>query len=191
LFSGMVSGFFRSLFGMISLAALRALLLVFLPTQLNQVAVVAQNQAAPSLGVGCLTWLVVPPLMILFVVTCLGIPLALVLGIAFVAAIALGWLAISAIVGERLLSGLKAKNIVPILAMVVGVVVLWLVTAVPILGWIVWLFIAALAVGAVVLTRFGTRPYPPTAVASVAPTPPIPPVTPSTPPPSDDSGANI
>ncbi|MEW5720851.1 MAG: hypothetical protein AB1817_19655, partial [Chloroflexota bacterium] len=180
--------FFRNLVNTLALAALGALILVFLPAQLNQVAQVAQKSAAPSLGVGCLTWLVVPPLMILFIITCLGIPLSLVLGIVFVAAIVLGWIALSVVVGERLLNAIKAKNVVPILAMVVGVVVLWLVTSVPLVGWVVWLFIATLAVGAVVLTRFGTRPYPPTALAPVAPTPPV---APSAPVASNDPGADI
>ncbi len=71
---------------------------------------------------------------------------------------------------------------------VVGLIVLWLITSLPILGALIWLFIAALAVGAVVLTRFGTRAYPPIAPASVAPTPPL---APSAPTPADDTGANI
>ncbi len=180
--------FFKNLVNTLALAALGALILVFLPTQLNQVAQVAQKSAAPSLGVGCLTWLVVPPLIVLFVITCLGIPLSLVLGVAFVAAIVLGWIAISVIIGERLLNAFKAKNIVPILSMIVGVIALWLVTSVPVVGWVVWLFIATLAVGAVVLTRFGTRPYPPTALAPVAPTPPV---APSAPAASNDPGVDI
>lgn len=167
-------GFFKNLINTLALAALGALIVVFLPTQLNQVAAVAEKSAAPSLGVGCLTWLVVPPLIVLFIITCLGIPLSLVLAIAFVAAIVLGWIAISVIIGDRLLNALKAKNIVPILAMIVGVVALWLVTSVPFVGWIVGLFVATLAVGAVVLTRFGTRPYPPTTPVSVAPSAPMP-----------------
>ncbi len=183
-----LGGFFRNLINTLALAALGALIIVFLPTQLNQVATVAQKSAAPSLGVGCLTWLVVPPLILLFAITCLGIPLSLVLGIAFVAAIVLGWVAISVIIGNKLLNALKAKTIVPILALVVGLIVLWLITSLPILGALIWLFVAALAVGAVVLTRFGTRAYPPPAPVSVAPTPPV---ASSAPTPADDTGANI
>jgi len=59
--------------------------------------------------------------------------------------------------------------------------VLWLITSLPILGALIWLFVATLAVGAVVLTRFGTRAYPPVA----------PPVAPSAPTPVDDTGAHI
>ena len=182
-------GFFKNLVNTLALAALGALVLVFLPTQLKQVATVAEYSAAPSLGVGCLTWLVVPPLIILFIITCLGIPLSLVLAIALIAAIALGWIAISVIIGDKLLNALKAKNIVPILAMIVGVLALWLITSLPILGALIWLFIATLALGAVVLTRFGTRPYPPTAPAPVALTPPDAPSALPAPPPSSDANA--
>jgi hypothetical protein len=180
-------GFFKNLINTLALAALGALILVFLPAQLNQVAVVAQKSAAPSLGVGCLTWLVVPPLMILFIVTCLGIPLSLVLGIAFVAAIVLGWIAISVVIGDKVLNALKAKNILPMVAMLFGVLALWLITSLPILGALIWLFIATLAVGAVVLTRFGTRPYPLTVSALVAPGLPVVPGAPPAPPPSSDA----
>jgi hypothetical protein len=183
--------FFKNLINTLALAALGALIIVFLPTQLNQVATVAQKSAAPSLGVGCLTWLIVPPLMVLFAITCLGIPLTLVLGIAFVAAIVLGWVAISVIIGDKLLNALKAKTIVPILALIVGLIVLWLITSLPILGALIWLFVASLAVGAVVLTRFGTRAYPPVAPVPVAPIAPTPPVAPSAPAQSNDAGANI
>jgi hypothetical protein len=159
-FASMIAGFFKSLFATISLAVLGALIIVFLPTQLKQVADTAEKSAAPSLGIGCLTWIVVPPLMILFIITCLGIPVSVVLGIALVAAVTLGWIAISLIIGERLLKALKAKNIVPLLSVVAGLFALWLVTMVPVLGWLIGLFAGTLALGAVVLTRFGTRAYP-------------------------------
>lgn len=179
--SALVSGFVQALVYTLALGALGALILVFVPTQLNQVASVAQKSALSSIGVGCLTWLVVPPLIILFAITCLGIPLSLVLGIVFVAAIVLGWIAVSLIVGERLLSALKVKNIVPLLAMFVGLIVLWVVTSLPLLGMLIWLFVTSLALGAVALTRFGTRAYPVTTTAATS----------SAPAPIDDAGGNI
>ena len=169
-FGDMFWGFVQGFFTMIGLAALGALILVFMPNHLKQVSTVAEQSVLPSLGVGCLTWLVAPPLMILFIVTCLGIPLSAILGILLVAASAFGWIAVAILLGDRLLNALKAKNIVPILSMIVGLFVLWLVCSVPILGWLICLLIATLAVGAVVLTRFGTRPYPMPPTAPVAST---------------------
>lgn len=188
--NGIVEGFINGLVTTFGLAALGVLIIVFLPNQLKQVGDVAQQSALPSLGVGCLTWLVVPPLMILFILTCLGIPLSALMGILFVAAGVLGWVAISAILGDRLLNALKVQNSVPILAMVAGLIVLWFVTAIPFLGGLIWVFATSLAIGAVVLTRFGTQPYPPpmpTAPATVAPTAPPALPTPTPTPPTDDS----
>lgn len=180
-------GVVRGLVTALALAALGALVIVFLPMQVNEVAITAQRAPLPSLGVGCLTWIVLPPLALLFVVTCIGIPLAAILGILAVAAGVFGWIAIGMILGEKLLTGFKVSTIVPIVAMLVGLLILWLVTEVPILGWLIWIFVASLAIGAVVLTRFGTRPYPPALATStaIAPiTPPSPPVAPVPPAPS-------
>jgi hypothetical protein len=192
------AGIFQSFVVALGLIALGALITVFMPNQLKQVSAVAQQSALPSLGVGCLTWLIVPPLMILFVLTCLGIPLSAVLGILFVAAGVFGWVALGTVLGERLTNALKVQNVVSIVAMAVGLLVLWFVTAIPLLGGLIWLFVAALAVGAVVLTRFGTQPYPMTSVptmtmTTVPPVPPIPPTqpTPPTPPSTSDAGPSI
>lgn len=189
-------GFVQGFFTMVGLAALGALLLVFTPKQLDQVRAVAEKSALPSLGVGCLTWLVAPPLIILFIVTCLGIPLSVIVGILLVAAAAFGWIALAILLGDRLLNALKVKNIVPLLAMIVGLIVLWLVSAVPVLGGLIGLFLAALAVGAVVLTRFGTQTYPLVPIASnalvpVVPSVPATPVAPSEPTPPSDPSASI
>jgi len=194
----MVWGFVQSFFMAVGLGVLGALILVFMPKQLGQVREVAETSALPSIGVGCLTLLVVPPLMILFIITCLGIPISAILGIALVAAAAFGWIAIAILLGERLLNALKVKNSVPLLAMVAGLLALWLVSAVPVLGWLIGLFLGALAVGAVVLTRFGTRPYPymppPTApdsypILAEAKTSAVVPSEPAPPTPDNPSGA--
>lgn len=173
IFGMLISGFVQAMVYTLALIALGALILVFVPTQLNQVASVTQKSVAASMGVGCLSWLIVPPLIIIFAITCLGIPVALALGTVWVAAIVFGEIAISVIIGEKLLTALKVKNVMPIVAMIVGLVVLSLVTSLPLLGILIWLFVTSLAVGAVALTRFGTRAYPVTTpvVASSAPAP--------------------
>ncbi len=176
-----VIGVFRGLITALAIAALGALVLVFLPAQTDQVRETARLAALPSVGVGCLTLIVAPLLMLLLIVTCLGIPVAGVLGVALVAAILFGWIAVSIILGEKLLGAVNAKNIVPMLSLVVGVLVLWLITSLPILGWLISLFVASLALGAVVLTRFGTRPYPPVATVPAVATPPMPPAPPAPP----------
>ena len=48
----------------------------------------------------------------------------------------------------------------PVLAVIVGILILMIVGQVPILGWLVSCIVGLLGMGAVVLTRFGTRVYP-------------------------------
>ncbi len=179
---GLVIGAIRALVATVALIALGALVLVFMPAQTQQVAATAERAALPSFGVGCLTFLVAPSLVILFVITCLGIPLGVILAIAMVAAVMFGWIAIGTIVGDRLLRAVRAANIVPMVAMLVGLLILWVITQLPILGGLIGLFVATLALGAVVLTRFGTRPYPgPVSTALTPLSPPPPPVAPAPP----------
>lgn len=175
---GLIFKAIRALIATLALAALGALVLVFLPTQTAQVAATAERAALPSLGVGCLTFLVGPALVVLFVITCLGIPVGVILAIAMVAAVAFGWIAVGMVVGDRVLKALKTTTpIVPMVAMLVGLLIIWLITQFPILGDLIGLFVATLALGAVVLTRFGTQRYP--GPMSTALTPVVPPAPPA------------
>ncbi len=195
---GLVTSFVKGVLLAFALAVLAALTLVFLPKQTHQVVAVAQQATLPSLGVGCLTALVVPILMVPLLITCIGTPL---LGVAFIVAILFGWIAMSWLVGEKALDALKAKTAwrEPLIAAVVGIFLLAIVTWVPIAGGLVGLFVATLGLGAVVLTRFGTRNYPYIPAPVAPPAPLVPPtsmvsatssapVTPKVAPPPDANG---
>ena len=171
-------GFARGVFGALALAALGALTVVFLPSQTKTVGDVAQNAALPSLGAGCITFLAAPTLIVLLVILICTIPVAAVLALALGIAGVFGWIAVGRVVGERILDAAKVKEVLPIVAVILGVFLLALVSAVPLVGWLVWLFVATLGLGAVVLTRFGTRAYPaPAPVAPPAPSAELPPST--------------
>ncbi len=172
--TAIISGFLRSLIAAIALAALGALTVIFLPSQTHQVSQVAETSPAPSLGVGCLTLLAAPTLITLLVILVCTIPVAVVLVFALAIAWLFGLIALGQLVGERLLQAFKAKEILPVVAVIIGVLVLTLLGAVPFIGWIITLAVALLGIGAVVLTRFGTRPYPltPAPVAPAAPSAP-------------------
>ncbi len=176
--------FVRDVITALAMAALGALLVVFFPEPTRRVMSTAERSAPVSLGVGCLTMMIVPILLVLFAITLIGIPVTMVLAIAWAAAIVFGWIAIGYFAGNRVLDALKVKNIAPVLAVFVGVLVLAFVNAVPCVGGLVSLLIATLGLGAVVLTRFGTRNYPfypALAPAGYYPPSPTPPATPAGP----------
>jgi predicted flap endonuclease-1-like 5' DNA nuclease len=137
--------------------ALLALVVVSLwPKQTKLLANTIWEAPAASVGMGFLTYLVVAGLLVLLIITiCLSPLLALATAVSFL----LGWIALGWLVGRRLLIALKAKDVAPIWEASLGVLLLTLLGAIPCIGWLVWVVGGAFGLGAVALTRFGTRRY--------------------------------
>ena len=150
----------RGIISALALAALGALTVVFAPGAVRRVTSTVQESFVPSLGVGCLTPFVVLVLGIALAITIIGIPVAILLAIAAAAAYMFGWIAIGFLAGERILDALRVRDFAPVLAVVLGVLLLAILGQVPCIGGVISLLIGSLGLGAVVLTRFGTRPYP-------------------------------
>lgn len=180
----------RGFFGTVSAVAGRSLFLGLLalvagylaPNQLNQVNDTLRQKPAASGVVGVLTAIAIPSLLVLLVlltavlifvcIGLLGIPIIIALVLAFGLAILMGWISAGTILGQGLARWLKMSNrTLPVLA-ALGTAALTL--ALGLLGELpFWLgswfwglagvLIACAGLGAVALTRFGTRPYPPMA----------------------------
>jgi hypothetical protein len=172
--------FLRSLFSAIALAALGAVLVVLFPAPVRRVSDTAQHSFVPSVGVGCLTLVIAPFILVALAITIIGIPLVVLLAIAGAAAWYFGWITIGCLAGERILLALNARNVTPVLAAVVGVLLIALIGNAPVVGGIVSALVGLLGLGAVILTRFGTRPYPHLATAMALPGPAPVPASPST-----------
>jgi hypothetical protein len=149
-----------TIFSALALAALGVVLLLFLerPIRRMQDTMVAAPWA--SLGMGLLTLVVVTAVATILAITVCLSPIALLLLIVLLIALLLGWTVAGLIVGERLLKLLRLNDPSPLLAVVVGVALLTVLTQIPCLGWLLGLLVASLGLGAVVLTRAGTVPYP-------------------------------
>jgi hypothetical protein len=177
----------RSFFGTISAAAGQSLLFgilalaaaVILPNHLGQVSRTLKDKPAASGAVGFLTFIasvsaivllsILSAILMLVCIGFLGIPVVIALSVALGAALLLGWIAAGAWLGDRLAGWLKLQNRSLTVTTALGTAVLTLVAALlsafPFLlgGWL-WsllaFLIACAGLGAVALTRFGTRPYP-------------------------------
>jgi len=167
-----VINFFEEVFGNIALIIVLAtvgwLVASFMPQQMKTVGDTLVDAPVMSFGVGFLTTLVLVLLALTICLLCIAAPGLLILFIAGL----FGWIVLGQLIGERVLvaSGNPAPNFT--LATIVGVTILTIVARMPILssipciGFIFWLIgflvtlvAAPLGVGAVILTRFGTRPY--------------------------------
>jgi hypothetical protein len=155
------------------------LTLLFVPDHTERVAYTAFNSPLPSLGIGLLVALVFIPLlfiltffMIILVVTICLLPLFLLVVIfAAVVAWAFGLIALGYEVGKRLNKGLN-QDWAPPLSAGVGTFLLLLMVnglevVLPCVGWVFPILAGALGLGAVLLSRFGTREYPESLPASV------------------------
>lgn len=168
--------FVRTVLTILALMALALLVVAFFPEQVERTALVAYQAPAPSFGVGCLAILLLPFVCLLLVFTIIGIPLALILAFGVGLAGLFGWVAVGLLVGQKILDALKAQEVAPLLAALVGVFLLSVLAAAPsCIGPLVVLSVGSLALGAVILSRFGTQLYPPVPVPASPPAPSPPP----------------
>jgi predicted flap endonuclease-1-like 5' DNA nuclease len=137
--------------------ALLAIVVVSLwPRQTELLVNTVWRAPAASVGTGLLTYLIVLGLLVLLIITiCLSPLLAVATAVAFL----FGWIALGWLVGRRLLAALNAKSVAPIWEASLGVFLLTLLGAIPCIGWLAWVVGGAFGLGAVVLTRFGTRRF--------------------------------
>lgn len=156
----------------VALIVLGILLVLFLPKPTAGVQNAISRGWLPSAGVGLLTLMALAIVLPLLVIICLGIPVAIVLGVAAGAAGLFGWVAASILIGHRILNGLKVQGAHFGLAVVAGVLAVRLVSAVPCLGRLADLVVLCVGLGAVVLTRFGTMPYAPVSAPASSPSGP-------------------
>jgi hypothetical protein len=170
--SSFIFDVFKSVFVALALAALGLLVVLFWPKQTKVVGQAILAAPLPSGGVGLLTAVVAVALIVLFAITICLSPVALLLLVATLVAGIFGWIAVGLLVGQELLEAFKVKGITPMIAVVVGILLISLLGAIPCIGTIAALVAGCVGLGAVVLTRFGTQTYPLRTV--VPPTPPVP-----------------
>lgn len=151
---------FRSFFW----AALALLVALFTPKPIKRVAETAVSNTLVSGGLGCITILIVPLLLILLAITICGIPVSLIGALVIWIGWVFGIITLGAETGRRLSQFLKIDWALPVAAGI-GTFLLTLVSngielLVPCVGWFVPALIGVIGLGAVLLTRFGSQSYP-------------------------------
>jgi hypothetical protein len=172
-----ITDIFKAVITALALMALGLLVVLFLPRQTEMVAQAVLSAPLPSLGVGFLTAVVAIGLTALLAITICLLPIALFIGLIATVAGFFGWIAIGLLVGQKLLEGLRVQESTPLVAVVIGVLLISLISALPCLGFFVFVGVVSLGLGGVVLTRFGTMAYPEVSLSplSVRPMEPQPP----------------
>jgi hypothetical protein len=150
-----------STFARIILITLLAVAIVALfPTNVVRVSETAQQQWLVAGSVGIFSFVAMPVVLVVLAITICLIPAAIVLAIAWVLALLGGWTVAARLLGERLATWFKSTQWSIIGQTALGAVVLAVVGALPLIGWIISFLATALGVGALILTFAGTRTYP-------------------------------
>jgi cytoskeletal protein CcmA (bactofilin family) len=177
-------GFFNTIGSVASqslvLGLLALLVASIMPVQLEQVSNTLAKKPAASGAVGLLTGLagvsliaILALLTAILIIVCiglLGIPIIIALTVALAAGALLGWVAVGTLIGKRLAAIMNLTNrsmaVTAALGTAAFTLAAGLLGSLPFLlgGWF-WTMVAILfgcaGLGAVALTRFGTRVYPP------------------------------
>jgi hypothetical protein len=106
---------------------------------------------------GLLGFVGLVPLCILLAITLVGILLIPVVTLGVAVGVLLGQVAFGYFLGERLAERLQWQLSEPLFP-VVGLLLISLVAAFPVVGGLIRLLVGLIALGAAILTRFGTRP---------------------------------
>ena len=139
--------------------ALGALLIVVLPEHVMLVRTTILSKTRRSLVLGILSTLLALPVLAILVALIISIPLAIIVAIGLIAAWALGTVAVGSLLGEYIVRVVAPqKNTRPV-QVVVGLTVLVLAGSLPYIGWCISIGAGLIGLGAVFLSRFGTRLY--------------------------------
>jgi hypothetical protein len=149
-------------FRIFMLGALAVLLVMFAERPTERVADSIVSQPLLSGGVGLLTVIVLPVLIIFLLITILLIPVALLLIFICALAVLYGWIGIGLEVGKRL-SEMTKWDLHPAAEAGIGTFLFSAVVLgfgqIPCVGWIAPFVAALLALGGVILSRAGTVTY--------------------------------
>ncbi len=159
--AGSFFGLVRTLTLVVTAIAIGLVLVAIVPDHLARVANSMRDAPWPTLGAGLGTFFGSLLAIVVFALTICGIPLAVLWALALAVAGVVGWVSLGYLVGQRLMEEGGAKTAGSLPAVVAGVLLITLITAAPFgLGSLFSVVAGSWGVGAVLLTRFGTRIYP-------------------------------
>ena len=156
----LIGSFFARLTGAILAVLLAIAVVALFPAQVAQTASVVQSQWLVAGSIGILTTIVMPVVIVVLAITICLLPAAVILGLGWALASLFGWVVAARIVGERLASALNLQSWSAMGRITLGALLLALTGMLPLIGWLVGLLASAVGMGALILTRGGTQPYP-------------------------------
>lgn len=160
--TGFITKFLWTILQIIAIGGLAMLVLLIAPKSTERISTAIGNQPFTHWGIGLLTAFAVPAVILVCLITIIFIPLGLIGIMVLLVAITYGWIALGFEIGKRLFG--SKSNLSPALIAGLGTVILSIVGrvigAIPCIGWLLVSTLSMFGLGAIILTRVGTRDYP-------------------------------
>lgn len=124
------------------------LLIKFLPNFVEQTKKVIDQKLLISIGVGFLALVLTPIVFIILLLLVVTIPLALILLVGFLITLYLAKIFVATWAGHRIskIFGWKIGNF---LSFFLGLVVIYIISLIPFIGWLIWLLVVLTGAGAI------------------------------------------
>lgn len=139
--------------------ALGLLITLLFPEHVIFVRTTLVGQAKRGLLVGLLSVLLAPVVLLLLFALVITIPVAIIVGLGLVAAWALGIVAVGGQLGTYIISKVAPQRKTRYMPVIVGLAILVAAGALPAIGIFITIGAGMIGLGAVFLSRFGTRLY--------------------------------
>jgi hypothetical protein len=138
-----------------------ALFVLLLPGFTAEAAAAIGHKPLPSLGLGLAILLCVPFVAIVLLITIIGIPLALLLMSLYLLVLFLGWVTTALFIAQRGLEVLRPGKPVTrrwqLFALLLGLLALWLLKQIPLVGGLIGFLALLLGIGALTWRAFNGR----------------------------------
>ncbi len=165
----LIGAAFAKLIGLLFITLLAIAVVTLFPNYAAVAAGVVRQQWLVAGSIGVLTFIAMPVVIVLLAITICLIPAAVIIALGWVVAILFGWVITARVIGELIANQLHVVSWSALGQLVMGVVVLALLGMIPIIGWIFGLLASSVGLGALILSRGGTRNYPFNPTPSPAP----------------------
>jgi hypothetical protein len=168
----LVTRVLNAVFQSLAIGILAVLIGLLLPHNIKNIASTIKREPLVSGGIGLLTIVVVPIVLLLLIITILLIPVSVLGFIALSLAVLLGFIAVGFEIGQRMAELVKTSWH-PSISAGLGTLLLALVTSsanlIPCVGWILGFVASIIGLGAVITSRVGSEKYADRLIQAVSP----------------------
>ncbi len=153
----MMASIIMSILSTLGFIILAILLVAFFTPQIGRASALIEKKFWTTFGWGILAPFLFVIVLIGLVFSIIGILLLPLAFLVFLAACVFGYVAVAHLCGKKLLVALRLRGKPMMAEVIVGLILLWLISTIPMIGGVINAVVGICGFGAVAVSRFGTK----------------------------------